>query len=67
MGAPLSILSLPVSLENDRPPLQLVTMRVKYCKCVNNFVAGLNAYPRDLLPTLGVLFFSTVVSHFIKS
>jgi len=30
-------------------------------------VAGLNAYPRDLLLAHGLLFFSTVVSHFTKS
>jgi len=30
-------------------------------------VAGLNAYPRDLLPAHGLLFFSTVVSYFTKS
>jgi len=30
-------------------------------------VAGLNAYPRDLLPAHGLLFFSIVVSSFTKS
>jgi len=31
------------------------------------FVTGLNAYPRDLLPTHVLPFFSTVVSHFTTS
>jgi len=33
----------------------------------SELVAGLNAYTRDLLSAHGLLFFSTVVSHFTKS
>ena len=43
------------------------TRRNASCLKLYSVKAGLNAYPRDLLPTHGVLFFSTVVSHFTKS
>jgi len=34
---------------------------------VHSLVADLNAYPGDLLPAHGLLYFSIVVSHFTNS
>jgi len=50
-----------------QPIADILEQTELFCRFINDIVWGLNAYPRDLLPAHGLLFFSTIVSHFTKS